>query len=80
MEKDFEGRLALVTGASRGIGYLLAKQLAARGAHVIARARPVGDGVDRTLGGWRAARKVGERAAIRSRRTVGQGLAQEVSW
>ncbi|WP_299814540.1 SDR family NAD(P)-dependent oxidoreductase [uncultured Roseibium sp.] len=42
MEKDFEGRIALVTGASRGIGYQLAKQLGARGAHVIAIARTVG--------------------------------------
>ncbi|MBL8581252.1 MAG: SDR family NAD(P)-dependent oxidoreductase [Rhizobiaceae bacterium] len=39
---DFSGRLALVTGASRGIGYFLAKQLAATGAHVIAVARTVG--------------------------------------
>ncbi|POF28811.1 SDR family NAD(P)-dependent oxidoreductase [Roseibium marinum] len=42
MEKDFEGRIALVTGASRGIGYQVAKQLGARGAHVIALARTVG--------------------------------------
>ncbi|GAA0782685.1 SDR family NAD(P)-dependent oxidoreductase [Roseibium denhamense] len=42
MEKDFDGRVALVTGASRGIGYQLAKQLGSRGAHVIALARTVG--------------------------------------
>ncbi|MEM9633852.1 MAG: SDR family NAD(P)-dependent oxidoreductase [Pseudomonadota bacterium] len=42
MQKDFEGRVALVTGASRGIGYQIAKQLGERGAHVIALARTVG--------------------------------------
>ena len=36
------GQLALVTGASRGIGYVIAKALAASGAHVIALARTVG--------------------------------------
>jgi NAD(P)-dependent dehydrogenase (short-subunit alcohol dehydrogenase family) len=39
---DLSGRIALVTGASRGIGYHLAKQVAAAGAHVIAVARTVG--------------------------------------
>ncbi|MCX2723179.1 SDR family NAD(P)-dependent oxidoreductase [Roseibium salinum] len=42
MHKDFEGRLAVVTGASRGIGYQIAKKLGERGAHVIAIARTVG--------------------------------------
>jgi NAD(P)-dependent dehydrogenase (short-subunit alcohol dehydrogenase family) len=37
-----DGKLALVTGASRGIGYCLSKELASRGAHVIAVARTVG--------------------------------------
>lgn len=39
---DLSGRVALITGASRGIGYFLAKELAAAGAHVIAVARTVG--------------------------------------
>ena len=37
-----ENKIALVTGASRGIGYQIAKQMAAEGAHVIALARTVG--------------------------------------
>ncbi|WP_254473864.1 SDR family NAD(P)-dependent oxidoreductase [Bartonella sp. B1098] len=42
-KRDFSlhGRVALVTGASRGIGYYLALELAARGAHIIALARTV---------------------------------------
>jgi len=39
---DLSNRIALVTGASRGIGYQIAKQMAAAGAHVIAVARTVG--------------------------------------
>lgn len=37
-----DGKIALVTGASRGIGYATAKALAKEGAHVIAVARTVG--------------------------------------
>ncbi|MBA4797303.1 SDR family NAD(P)-dependent oxidoreductase [Rhizobium rosettiformans] len=42
MTIDLKGRLALVTGASRGIGYFTAIELAKAGAHVIACARTVG--------------------------------------
>lgn len=42
MSFDLSGRTALITGASRGIGYFLALELAKRGAHVIAVARTVG--------------------------------------
>ena len=42
MTSPLEDRVAVVTGASRGIGYATAKQLAMSGAHIIAVARTVG--------------------------------------
>jgi len=42
MPPPLAGRIALVTGASRGIGYALALVLARAGAHIVAVARTVG--------------------------------------
>ena len=42
MSKSFAGKVALVTGASRGLGYATAVHLARAGAHVVATARTKG--------------------------------------
>ena len=40
--QELDGKVVLVTGASRGLGYQAALEAARRGAHVIAIARTVG--------------------------------------
>jgi NAD(P)-dependent dehydrogenase (short-subunit alcohol dehydrogenase family) len=40
--KPLSGKVVLVTGASRGIGYFAAREAARRGAHIVALARTVG--------------------------------------
>lgn len=54
MAKPLEGRIALITGASRGIGAATALALARAGAHVVAVARTVG-GLEELDDGIRAA-------------------------
>ena len=59
---DLSGRIAIVTGASRGIGKAIAAALAARGAHVVAAAR--GDNAKGTAGDIVAAGGTGEHIAL----------------
>ena len=59
---DFNGKVAIVTGASRGIGRAIAAMLAARGALVVAAAR--GDNAGDTVAAITAAGGRAERAAV----------------
>lgn len=54
MDLELEGKRALVTGASRGLGLAIAKTLAAEGARVAMNARS-GDALDRAVKGVRGA-------------------------
>jgi 3-oxoacyl-[acyl-carrier protein] reductase len=58
----FEGRIAIVTGASRGIGRAIAMELAARGVHVVAAARA--DHAAATTGEIRARGHMAEAIAL----------------
>ena len=57
MAADFDGRVALVTGATRGIGLGIAQELVARGARVVVTARKQ-DELDRVVG------ELGEASAL----------------
>jgi len=59
---DFNGKIAIVTGASRGIGRAIAEMLASRGAHVVAAAR--GDNAADTVAAVVAAGGRAESAAV----------------
>ncbi|MDZ8257797.1 SDR family NAD(P)-dependent oxidoreductase [Nostoc sp. ChiQUE01b] len=44
MSEDLKGKVALITGANKGIGYEIARQLGSRGATVLIGSRDIGRG------------------------------------
>jgi len=44
MSEDLKGKIALITGANKGIGYEIARQLGSRGATVLVGSRDIGRG------------------------------------
>ena len=49
MNNDFTGRVAIVTGSSRGIGRSIAETLAARGAQVVVNYAKDLEGAEKTV-------------------------------